>query len=279
MIIAMHGLSTMHCNVATEIRMARECGFDAVELVESKLLRYLDQGYPAGQLVPIFKKHNMRCCMINALKWIERSEPVEREALMKEARRLCAAARDIGCPQIQLVPFCLLSGRPYSEIIRLTARNVSDISKIGKDYGIRFQLEPIAWSPIHSVRQTLELLDAAGRPENVGMVIDFWHLWTGRETAPKDVAALPAGMIYGVHFCDGKRPPKDATWDDRDEPGLRSFLPGEGDIPIPEWVAAVKSTGYDGYWSSELLSPKHWEWDLWDLARETKARMERYITS
>jgi hypothetical protein len=39
----------------------------------------------------------------------------------------------------------------------------------------------------------------------------------------------------------------------------------------------VKSTGYDGYWSSELLSPKHWEWDLWDVARETKARMERYI--
>jgi sugar phosphate isomerase/epimerase len=277
MIVAMHGLSTMYCNVATEIRMASECGFDAVELVESKLLRYLDQGYEAKELVPLFEKYKMRCCMINALKWIERSESAARNALMKEAERLCAAAKDIGCPQVQLVPFCLLADKPYDEVIRLTAKNVAEIATIGRSYGIRFQLEPIAWSPIHSVRQSLELLDAAGKPGNVGMVIDFWHLWAGYETTPEDVAALPATMIYGIHFCDGKRLAKGAKWDENDEPGLRSYLPGEGDIDIPAWVAAVKSTGFDGYWSSELLSPRHWEWDLAEIARETKARMEQYI--
>jgi len=34
----------------------------------------------------------------------------------------------------------------------------------------------------------------------------------------------------------------------------------------------------DGYWSSELFSPKHWKWDLWEVARgKTKSRMEKYI--
>lgn len=276
MTIAMHGLSTMHCNVATEIRMAAECGFDGVELVDTKLIRYLDQGYPAKDLVPVLKKYKIRCVMINALKWIER-QGRDRETMLAEAERLSAAARDIGCPQVQLVPFCLLAGRPYAEVIRLTAANVKDIAAIGRRYGIRYQLEPIAWSPIHSVKQSLELLKAAGNPDNVGMVIDFWHLWAGRETEPGDVASLPKSLIYGVHFCDGVRPEPGVTWDDKDEPGLRSYLPGEGKIDIPVWVAAVKSTGYDGYWSSELLSPKHWEWDLWEIARETKARMERYI--
>jgi sugar phosphate isomerase/epimerase len=192
---------------------------------------------------------------------------------MKEAERLCAAAQALGCPTVQLVPFCGLAGRPYPEVLKLTARNVADLADLGKRYGVRFQLEPIAWSPIHSLKQSLELLDAAGR-DNVGMVIDFWHLWAGGETKPDEVAALPAATIYGVHFCDGVKHEGPGEWD---EPALRGYLPGEGNIPIPEWVAAVKATGFDGVWSSELLSPKHWEWDLAEVARETKARMEKYI--
>ncbi|MHB9037434.1 MAG: TIM barrel protein, partial [Armatimonadota bacterium] len=122
MIIAMHGLSTMHCNVTTEIRMANECGFDAVELVDSKLLRYLDQGYEAKELVPIFEKYNMRCCMINAIKSIERSEPADRDELLNETERLCSAAKDIGCGQIQLVPLCEHVDKACDEAIRLTGR-------------------------------------------------------------------------------------------------------------------------------------------------------------
>ena len=38
MIITMHGLSTMHSNIKTDIRIARESGFEALEIIESKLL-------------------------------------------------------------------------------------------------------------------------------------------------------------------------------------------------------------------------------------------------
>ena len=274
MIITMHGLSTMHCNVATEIRIAGQTGYDALEIVETKLLRYLAQGFPAESLVPIFRKYRVRPAVINALKSIERIEPKEHNQLFEEAERLCEAARDIGCPTIQLVPFCGLEGRPYLEILKLTAKNVADIAALGKKYGLRFQLEPIAWSPIHSLKQSLELIDAVGS-DNVAMVIDFWHLWAGEETTPDEVAALPASMIYGVHFCDGIRHTSGTVWE---EEKLRGYLPGEGRIPIREWVSAVKSTGFDGVWSSELLSPKHWEWDLFEIAVETKLRMESYIS-
>ncbi|MFQ5856639.1 MAG: sugar phosphate isomerase/epimerase family protein [Anaerolineae bacterium] len=274
MIITMHGLSTMHCNVRTEIRLAGETGYDALEIIESKLLRYLDQGFEAKDLVPLFEKYSIRPVCINALKDIERVEPREREQLMAEAERLCAAAEAIGCPTIQLVPFCRLEGRPWDEVLHLTAQNVADIADIGKRHGVRFQLEPIAWSPIHSLSQSLQVIEEAGR-DNVGMVIDFWHLWAGEETTPDEVAALDRSMIYGAHFCDGKRHVPGTEWV---EVALRGYLPGEGDIPIKEWVDAVKATGFDGVWSSELLSPKHWEWDLLEIARETKALMEKYTS-
>lgn len=273
MIITMHGLTTMHCNLKTDIRIAREIGYDALEIVETKLLRYLDCGFTAEALIPLFEKYEIRPVCINALKYIERVEPKERQALLAEAERLCAAAEVIGCPTIQLVPFCGLEGRPWNEILELTAKNVADIAKIGQGHGVRFQLEPIAWSPIHSLSQSLKLIEAAGKPENVGMVIDFWHLWAGAETIPEEVSKLASSQIYGIHFCDGKRHVPGTEWVEVD---LRGYLPGEGDIPIKEWVAAVKSTGFDGVWSSELLSPKHWEWDLLDIARETKVLMEKY---
>ena len=272
MIVTMHGLSTMHCNATTEIRMAKETGYEAVELVETKLLRYMDQGFSAEDLVPLLKQHDIRVVCINALKGVERVVPDERKQLMAEAERICAAAEALSCPVVQLVPFCGLAGRPYSEVIDLTAKNVADIADVGKQHGIRFQLEPIAWSPIHSLKQSLELIDKVDR-DNVGMVIDFWHLWAGEETSPEEVARLDKSMICGVHFCDGKRIPKGTDWT---EEGCRGFLPGEGDIPVQEWVAAVKATGFDGTWSSELLSPKHWEWDLWQIADECRRLMIEY---
>ena len=272
MIITMHALSTMHSNMRTDIRVARETGFEGLEVVEMKLLRYLDQGFDAADLLPILDQYDMQVVTINALKDIERIGD-QRPALMAEAERLSAAAEVLSCPTIQLVPFCGLEGRPWEEVRRLSAENIADIADIGGAHGVRFQLEPIAWSPIHSLSQSLEVIAEAGR-ENVGMVIDFWHLWAGEETTPDEVAKLDASLIYGVHFCDGIRHTPGTPWVEED---LRSFLPGEGRIPIEEWVAAVKSTGFDGVWSSELLSPKHWEWDILEIARETKALMEKYI--
>ncbi|RPI86261.1 MAG: sugar phosphate isomerase/epimerase, partial [Chloroflexi bacterium] len=98
MIITMHGLSTMYSNAATDIRLAHETGFDGYEIVESKLLRYLDQGYKAEQLLPLFEQYKVRPVCINALKDIERVEPEQRKALLNEARRLCAAAQVLEFP-------------------------------------------------------------------------------------------------------------------------------------------------------------------------------------
>jgi len=274
MIITMHGLSTMHSNMRTDIRVAREAGYEALEIVESKLLRYLDQGFKAEDLLPLFTRYNIRPVCINALKEVDRVTPKGRRQLLAEAERICAAAGVLKVPVLQLVPFCALKGRPWKEVLKLTARNVADIADIARPYGVRCQLEPIAWAPIHSLSQSLQVMDEAGR-DNVGMVIDFWHLWAGEATTPDEVAKLRADQIYGVHFCDGIKHPKGKKWVEEE---YRSFLPGEGKIPIAEWVAAVRATGFDGVWSPELYSPKHWEWDLLDIAREAKARMERYLT-
>jgi hypothetical protein len=60
MILTMHTLNTMHCNVLTEIRLAGETGHDGLEIIAAKLVRYLDQGLQAEDLTPIFTKYGVR---------------------------------------------------------------------------------------------------------------------------------------------------------------------------------------------------------------------------
>jgi len=42
-------------------------------------------------------------------------------------------------------------------------------------------------------------------------------------------------------------------------------------------VDAVKSSGYDGYWSCELVSAKHWEDDVFVVASAMSKAMDKYI--
>ena len=273
MIIALHGLSTMHCNLKTEVRIAKELGFGGIEIVASKLIRYIENEGSLRELKSLMDEANIVPVGINAIKDVEVQSTIERNKVMKETKLLCNAAKAIGCPTIQLVPFCSLDGRPLEDILNMTALNIKEIAKVGQQFNVRFQLEPIAFSGIHSLKESLRLIELVGEP-NVGMVIDFWHLWAGGETEPSEVAALDKDMIYGIHFCDGKKNPAGVEWD---EAVLRAYLPGDGDMDVQAWVDAVKSTGYDGSWSSELYSPKHWEYDLFDIAKETKQRMEKYI--
>ena len=64
------------------------------------------------------------------------------------------------------------------------------------------------------------------------------YLAVNWEATPDDVARLDKNLIYGIHICDGQRRVPGTLWD---EGALRGFLPGEGDLPVADWVAAVKA--------------------------------------
>jgi sugar phosphate isomerase/epimerase len=202
---------------------------------------------------------------------IERQETTEYGALLEECERFCSIAEQLNCPNVQLLtgplgpghgkedPYKGLTGRPWPEMRKLTAKNLAALADIGKQHGVGFYLEPISWAPLHSLQQGLEVIDEAGQ-DNVGIMIDFWHMWiTG--TTPDDIAKLDKNVINGVHFCDSL--PRSGQPISHKQ---REVWPGGGSIPLKEWIEAVKATGYDGWWSPELHSPKHWEMDPWEVA-------------
>ncbi len=253
--------STIHLPALVQIRLATETGWDGVFLREEHLRRYLAQGNdPAslrsalGGLDPI---------NLGALADVERWRPGERATMLREADALVELAVDIGASYLQLLTGPVAPGGAYSgpadlspaELRRVTAEALRAVADLGAPHGIRMYLEPVAWTPLSSLAGAVEAIDAAER-DNVGLVLDFWHLWQHGET-PDSIARLDPRIIFGVDFADSLGPAGTAGPDQRS----RCVWPGEGEIPLREWVDAVRSTGFDGWWDNELYSPVHWETD------------------
>ena len=275
MLIGLHNLAAKHANLLTSLRIARETGYSGVEIGADKLQRYLAQGLTVESLRPLLEETPP--IGLSYVQDIERQGAREHEALLGECETVCTLAERLGCPMVQLLtgpldpagPYKGLGDRPWPEACRLTAKNLRALAAIGMAHGVRFYLEALTFTPLHRLDQQLELL-AEAACDNVGLVLDFYHLW-GSGTRPEDIARVNKGLIYCVDFCDSAD-----AFGERGDPQQRGrdVWTGGGRIPLKEWVDAVRATGFDGVWRCELLSPKYWEFDPWQTARDLKGFLE-----
>lgn len=273
--IAHNGNSTLPYPFLLDVRVAKETGHDGLIVVADKLRRYLAAGFTARDATAALA--GLPVLGLNNVWDIERATPEGRAALFRECEDACALAAAIGCPGVQLLTGPVDPSGAYRDPLRMdlasvrraATTNLERIGEIGRRHGVGFYVEPLAWTPLRSLRDVVGILVDAAQ-DNVGIAIDFWHLWSVG-TEPAEVARLDARAIRSVDVCDGLGPARTAgTADQRS----RRVALGHGDIPIERWVDAVRSTGYDGTWSCELWSPPHWELDPWRIATDMRACLD-----
>jgi sugar phosphate isomerase/epimerase len=104
---------------------------------------------------------------------------------------------------------------------------------------------------VQDLRTALAIVEGADAP-NGGLAIDTWHM-SKLGIPPDDLRAVPARHLGWVELSDGHYrnlpDPVDETINHRE-------LPGEGEFPLREYVAAVRDAGYEGPWGVEVLSQK-----------------------
>ncbi|MGN1013722.1 MAG: sugar phosphate isomerase/epimerase family protein [Butyricicoccus sp.] len=281
--ISMNSTATKYCNIVSELKIAKEVGFEGVEITVEKIYRYLEAGYSLESLFPLLE--GMEVVGIGALQNIER-QGAEYNDYLDDMRRICTLANKLNCKRVQVCTgpsdvatiqdfvngtlsdsdprYRGLLGVSEEELIERTAKNIAAGADIAADMGIDLYIEPLAWVPLCKISQALKVIEAAGK-SNVGIVIDFWHMWTTGET-PEFVSGLDKDLIKIVHICDGISfdggvPVQDV---------LRDVWTGEGDIPLKRWIDAVKQTGFDGWYSTEIFSNKIYERD----PRQTSALLK-----
>jgi sugar phosphate isomerase/epimerase len=104
---------------------------------------------------------------------------------------------------------------------------------------------------VRDVDTALAVVEAAGAA-NATLAIDTWHM-AKLGIEPDDLRRVPARYLGWVELSDGQ-------WENMPDPVDETInhraLPGEGEFPIREYVAAVRDAGYDGPWGVEVLSEK-----------------------
>jgi sugar phosphate isomerase/epimerase len=104
---------------------------------------------------------------------------------------------------------------------------------------------------VQTLETALAIVEGANAP-NGGLAIDTWHM-AKLGIEPDALRSVPARHLGWVELSDGR-------WENMSDPVDETInhreLPGEGEFPILEYVAAVRDAGYAGPWGIEVLSEK-----------------------
>ena len=265
------GLQTaciMQSNLMSDIRLAKEVGFDEMELQTVKMERFFDAGFTMDNLLAALDSFPIT--MLDALYPFEPEEPSKRRELRRKCRLYCSWAKSLNCKALQVVALDGLKHYDWPQQRTKLSDALKELAAIAAQFDVTLAIEPVVFAPFHSINQAIEVLTETDC-DNVKLVADTFHIWTD-QTPWEEVAQLDPNLILCAHLGDTNLKSGE-QWGDAD----RTALPGDGIIPLEKAVTAIKSTGFDGVWSVEMMSKIHWEWDPEILTRELKKRAENFL--
>lgn len=166
---------------------------------------------------------------------------------MRRYADLCGA---LGCRQVRV-----FGGRTagIADPVANAAETILSASEIARAAGIEILVETHDdWTDTAMLRAAF---DAAGAPEGVAVVWDVHHPWAFGGEPPETSLSNLRPLLRNTHWKDS-----------RPKPGgdRASCLPGEGDVPLRSAFAALRASGYDGWftlewekrWRPELAEPE-----------------------
>ncbi|QRV17652.1 sugar phosphate isomerase/epimerase family protein [Haloterrigena salifodinae] len=168
-------------------------------------------------------------------------ETDDRAAHVAEARRLVEVGDTFDVDRIRVFGGGDPEDRSRAELARAGGETMREILSIDGAENFQWVLEMHdAWTASDDCQQLLDELPA----DNVGVLWDAAHTIRLADETPRETLDALGDRIEYVHLKDAVYEPdhNDATDD-----GYVYAVPGEGDLPMADVVAALRERGYDGW--------------------------------
>lgn len=274
-------------NLRTYIHAAKAAGFDCIEPTKVQLDYFFQAGYKPGDVKDLLGE--MEISSVGWLSDIERQGP-EELSLLREAEKLFETAARVGSHAVEIINgpvdwhaadcfrrkipykgYMGLLGYPREEQNRLMVKNLKALADLASQFNLTLFFEPLCWTPVPSLKEAIPLVEQAER-ENLKVVVDFYHNYIAGRDA-EFLSGLNKDLILGVHICNSREP------DDRVpcEEIFRDVGFYEGAVPVREWVEAVKSTGFQGWWAYETFSKREAEEDVFEFANYVYGELKKLV--
>ncbi|MBX3570380.1 MAG: sugar phosphate isomerase/epimerase [Rhizobiaceae bacterium] len=158
---------------------------------------------------------------------------------------LLEAAVELGARDLKIAP------KMWAEEIDIAhyAKALAEVADEAAKNGIDVAIEVLPFTNIRDLTTARAVVGQSGRG-NAGLCVDIWHMERGN-IAMSEVAKLPASYIKSVELNDARAEIVGTLWDDTI--GERLY-PGEGSFDVTGFIRAIRQTGWEGFWSVEVLS-------------------------
>jgi 2-keto-myo-inositol isomerase len=262
--LGFNGATTQTADLATDIRIAGQAGYEVVELRDDKLDRFLVQG-SLDDVRRMLGEAGVTAWTINAISRVGVDGAAGTERAVARCRQLSRYAQAIECPWVLVVPGPT-EGRTDAQVMSDTVATLGKMADAAAEFGISvaFEFMGFPWAAVRDVAGAWAVVQETNRP-NLGIIVDTAHFYAGGSTLESIKQVNPKQLVV-LHINDVEDVPKPDITD-----GHRLY-PGEGVLPLQDILRAVRATGWDGVLSVELFREEYWRQDPLAVAREAKAK-------
>jgi 2-keto-myo-inositol isomerase len=257
--LALHTGSLGTLPLEAALRVARETGWDAVELRYVDFTRALESGRTIDEVLALVKGSGLPVAAVGVERGWFYAVGEERERLLGIIREVTRWADELGAPII-MSPCDVEPGYIY-----MAAASLNEVGGIVADHGKTIALElNITLEQFKTLDQVRDLLGLAAHP-NVGLLVDTYHIQRGGGGL-ETYESLKPGEIAYFQYSDVPDAPMNPPGNTQER-----LPPGQGVVPFAEILPIVAAKGYSGYLSYEALHPAAFARDPYEVAAEALA--------
>jgi 4-hydroxyphenylpyruvate dioxygenase len=226
-----------------KLRAIAAAGYEAVEIFENDLVSF---GMRPREIGRICTDLGLNICAYQPFRDFEGMPEPQRSRCFTRAERKFDLMQELGT---DLLLVCSNVSPAALGGIDRAADDFRELGERAARRNLRVGFEALAWGRhVNDYRDAWEVVRRADHPA-IGIILDSFH-----SLAPQfptgAIRAIPADKIFLVQLADAPKLELDVlSWSRH----FRSF-PGQGDLPLADFMQSVAATGYAGPLSLEIFN-------------------------
>jgi 2-keto-myo-inositol isomerase len=258
--------TTLPCSFEEDVAAYADAGCQGMEVWLTKLETHLEKHSPADTR-KLLEDRQMTLAAASYQGGLLLSQGEERRAHYDHFRRRLDLCQQFGIPTLLVVA-------DFVGAVDATAleRSVVSLKQAGQwaaGFDVRLGLEFRARSTFCASLDTAVALVTHCAEPNVGVNLDIFHYYTGPSKFEDLQLLTPANLAF-VQLCDLAGVPRELATDaDR-------VLPGDGDFHLEPIMQQLRTVGYDGWVSLEVMNPTLWKTKASQVAELGRMALERF---
>lgn len=232
-------------------------GFTGVEIFENDILTYDGS---IAQLRELIESHGLQIVAYQPFRDFEGLPEPWRSRAFERARYKLDLSAELGC---DLLMICSSLSTQALDGIDRAAGDLAELGELAAQRGVRLAYEALGWGRfINDYRDSWEVVRRADHA-SVGLCLDTFHIFS-RETPLNVIESIPGDRIFLVQVADAPRMSLDTlSWSRH----YRCF-PGQGELPLDEFMNRLAATGYNGPLSLEVFNDHFRAGDTEETAKD-----------